>query len=446
MFENVLGQAAVTQIAGDIGGGILAPSMLFFGPPVSGKGTAGLELGRILSCEGTKGAAWNCACPACARHRNLTHPDLLLFGSRPFSTETAAAAAAFLRESGGSARILFIRSVRKLLARFSPVLWEDDAKLGKLSAAVAALDEDLDEVETGSLPEGEGLKKLIGGMLKNVYKLEAGIGEHISVAQIRRAAYWSRLAPLGKRKLLLIENADRMQDSGRNALLKILEEPPETVTIVLTTARREGLIPTILSRLRPYRFLRREPAVEAELIRRVFRDAPPEFTAGPRNAPPGLIGAYLDSFLPVPENALRPLAAFFAASLAAGSAVLCRGRGGKLPEELVRLGRYTAPVAEAAGLGRPAQDIKDAAARVLEGTEQFAVRSLFSRFLRSLLGLVSEALAESSPGREVNTVGFSELWIKQIREAESAVGVYNQAPALALERLGRELRQGMAEL
>jgi DNA polymerase-3 subunit gamma/tau len=343
--------------------------------------------------------------------------------------ESAAAAAALCREESPSTRFLFIRSVRKLTARFSPVLWEDDPKLGKLGGLVSSLEEDLDELEALEGGKAEELEKLSRGIVKSVYKLEAeGIGELIPVAQIRRAAYWSRLAPSGRRKFILIENAGRMQESGKNALLKLLEEPPERVAIVLTTIRREELIPTVLSRLRPYRFVKRDAAVEAELIRRVFRGSGPG------------INAYLDSFLPVPEETLRALAAFFAASISAASALQIRGKGRSLPEELVELGRYAAPIAEAAGLGRPVTDIKGAAGRVLEGTDQFSVRFLFSHFLRLLLSMISGGVSPS-PGR----IGLSELWLKETKEAETAVDVYNQNPALALERLGTELRRSMAD-
>ena len=54
MFENVLGQDVTGQLIGDIEAGVLAPAMLFSGPPASGKGTSALELGRIISCEGAE--------------------------------------------------------------------------------------------------------------------------------------------------------------------------------------------------------------------------------------------------------------------------------------------------------------------------------------------------------------------------------------------------------
>ncbi|GHV75747.1 hypothetical protein AGMMS49942_05680 [Spirochaetia bacterium] len=422
MFENVLGQPVISLLREDIRGLKLAPSLLFSGPPASGKGSAALELGRILSCENQAPtgalAPWNCVCPACTRHRQLTHPDLLLLGPRSFSAEIAASAAAFLRDHQVNAtRFLFIRSVRKLLARFSPVLWEGDSDIRKLNPLIQSLDEGLDEIgitDTGSL------QKTVEGILKNSFKLEAeGVGALIPVAHIRRASFWSRLAPQGKRKLLVIENADRMKDEARNSLLKILEEPPKTVTIVLTTALKDALLPTILSRLRPYRFMARDKAVEAEVLRKIFRDL---------DAPSVPIQSYLDSFLPISGETLYPLAALFVASVA-------RGSGNTLLE------KHTAPIAESAGLGRPCEDIKSLSAAVLKGADNFVIRSRFSQFLRFLLTLVGESLNTAS----LDAATCRDIWRAAVREAETSVGTYNLSPALALDRLAWELREAMTQ-
>ncbi|WP_010256719.1 DNA polymerase III subunit delta' [Treponema primitia] len=435
MFENVLGQPVISLLSSDISGGILAPSMLFSGPQASGKGSAALELGRVLSCEQT--GAWNCSCPACARHRQLTHPDLLLLGPRNFSAEIAASAAAFLRDPPVPAtRFLFIRSVRKLLARFSPVLWEDDPKISKLNPLIQSLDENLDELDA---VDPEALTKTVDSILKISFKLEAeGIGDRISVAQVRRAAWWSRLAPQGKRKLLVIENADHMQDGARNSLLKILEEPPERVTIVLSTAHYEALLPTILSRVRPYRFIARDKTVEAQVLRKIFRDPREQVDS---------ISLYLDSFLPVSGETLYPLGALFVASVAMGSVITLKRSGAPLNDPLVSLGKYTAPIAEAAGLGRPLEDTKSLVSKVLEGADNFELRSRFSQFLQSLLTLIGESLNARETSLQVagdpGALAYRDIWRAAVREAESAVGTYNLSPALALDRLASELKRGM---
>ncbi|MDR3334446.1 MAG: DNA polymerase III [Treponema sp.] len=445
MFEHILGQSAVSQLANDINEGIVAPSMLFAGPAASGKGTTALELGRIRSCE-NPAAPLDCTCHACSLHRLLSHPDLLLLGPRGFSAETAAAAATFLREPEPSTRLLFIRSVRKLLARFSPILWEDDPKIGKLSTYTAALEEDLDTLGAwdrsgeagGAVPEK--LKKCCDGIIKNALKLESeGIGDLIPIALIRRAAYWSHLAPSGRGKLLLIEHADHMQDGARNSLLKILEEPPEAVTIVLTVSREKSLLPTILSRLRPYRFTQRPRDLEAQVIRQVFRGHAESSGLGSD----GWLRSYLDSFLPVSGETLMPLAALFIASVTSAAVVDLRRQGiSPLPEWLVDLGAYTAPIAE--GLGRPLRTAQGTVSKVLEGAANFEVRSLFSQFLNRVLTLISESLCRRSAGP--SGLGCAELWAAQVKEALTAVSTYNQSPALALDRLYAELRQAMGVL
>jgi DNA polymerase-3 subunit gamma/tau len=259
------------------------------------------------------------------------------------------------------------------------------------------------------------------------------------VAQIRRAAYWGHLAPSGRRKLLVIENADRMQDGARNSLLKTLEEPPDRLTIVLTSSRREAILPTLLSRLRPYRFMKRDEKTEAEVIRKVYK----ENSDGP--VPDRSLASYLDSFLPVPPESLHPLAALFAASAAMGAIETLRRRGNTPPPELVSLGKHAAPIAEAAGLGRPLERNQELVAAILAKTENFEVRSLFSRFLGAVLELVSGANAEAhAPNPQ--QIAYNEVWKKCAAEADAAVGTWNQSPALALERLLTGLKTKLVEL
>jgi DNA polymerase-3 subunit gamma/tau len=467
MFENVLCQEAVTRLSADIHGDKLAPSMLFAGPAASGKGTAALELGRVLSCEAD--AAWNCSCPSCARHRLLYHPDLLTLGPRPFSPEIAAAAAVFVRENAViPARILFIRAVRKLLLRFNQTLWEDDPRFPKFAPLLESLEDALNEITTGEAESLTGntawAEKLAESIKKSAFKLEAdGIADHIPVSQVRHASYWLRTAPLGRRKFLLIENADRMQDAARNALLKILEEPPERALIVLTSSRAPALLPTIVSRLRPYRFKRRDETVEKDLIRRVFRGTESPAAVKGASAIKGaaavegafaaegrgdsLITGYLESFLPFSGGRIYPLAAFFAASLAAQ--VLLALKNEKPPRdppgEIIALGKYAAPIAEDAGLGRPAKDSGVCIGAVLSGAENFEMPGLFQRFLSQLLGLVSRAvLTGALPGGPASA--FADTVRELAAEAASSVGTYNLTPEMALERFRAEFIQRSLDL
>jgi len=467
VFENLLGQGAASRLIADIEGGALAPTMLFSGPPASGKGTAALELARVISCEAQDNsigheeavkashrALWKCPCAACSRHRLLIHPDLLCLGYKPFSAEIAASASSFLREArSSSSRMLFIRSVRKLLARFNPVLWEDEPKAGKISPLVNSLEEDLDDLAflfTQSTVDPNPVKKLAEEIIKGSFKLESeGMSEIIPIGQIRRSAFWGRLAPVSGGKTLVIENAHRMQDEARNSLLKLLEEPPVRLTVVLTAPRTGSLIPTIVSRLRHYAFNSRDAEVEREVIRRVFKDEDSK----------GGIGPYLDSFLPVSSAALEALAAFFAASAACRAAFLSKRQGRPISGDVVLLGKTSAPKAEAAGLGGPREDTAAVINLIIEKAEKFELRSLFSRFLSCLLEQVSmsrraaESLSSAKPSAKPSalpsalpSVSFSQAWKECSNWAETAAGIYNLRPAQVLEKLFIDISLRMAQL
>jgi len=460
VFENIIAQAATDQLKEDILTNRLAPSMLFFGPAASGKGSTALELARALSCENEGGKApWNCPCSSCTRHRSLIHPDLAMIGPRGFAAEIAASRAAFLRDTSSPAgRSLFIRSLRKLLGRFAPAVWEHESKSGRVNplSLLQSLEEELAEFEKNIADSDDAdtglLEKLSSSLAKNAFKLEDDcMSEAIPIAQVRKTAYWSRLSPSGKRKTLVIENADRMKEDARNALLKLLEEPPESLCIVLTAQRRESVMPTILSRLRPYRFNIRSANEEREIIRRVFRDSR-DIPDGPTGeslmrenilpySAPGMVGAYLDSFTPQPSEKLLPLAAYFIAAVTRAAVVLGRSRGvTEISPGLNTLGSYCARIAENAGFERT-EDAGQTLATLISQTIGFEGRS-FPRFLFLNLQLVSEALALCESGAD--RIRYREMWKKRIEAAQTAFVTFNQRPELSLESLFFRLREDMA--
>lgn len=75
------------------------------------------------------------------------------------------------------------------------------------------------------------------------------------VEQMRAVEREANYRPFeGKARVFIIDDADRLNDSSANALLKVLEEPPLTSHIVLLTARPAWLLPTIRSRCQIIRF------------------------------------------------------------------------------------------------------------------------------------------------------------------------------------------------
>jgi DNA polymerase III subunit gamma/tau len=280
MFDNIIGQKpVVSALSNAIRNGDLASAMLFFGPLYAGKLSTALELGRVLTCE-EKTADWQCMCSSCRRHRLLLHSDVLLMGSRDFMAEIAASADVLFRVGKQSSRFLFIRACRKLLRRFDAVLWEgDEAKVRQHIQTVAEVEAELDSLaregeENRAKPSEKAIKKIV----EQCSKLAGSVGsENIPIHQVRKAISWAHIRAGGSAKLIIIENADKMLESSRNSLLKLLEEPPPHVTIVLLTTRKGAIIRTILSRLRSYSFLPRTDLEGKEILKRIFQEEGSDF-------------------------------------------------------------------------------------------------------------------------------------------------------------------------
>lgn len=79
---------------------------------------------------------------------------------------------------------------------------------------------------------------------------------NILVDAIRDLEKEANFRPFQARKrFFLIDEADKMTPGASNALLKTLEEPPETSYIFLITARPDALLPTIRSRCQTVRLV-----------------------------------------------------------------------------------------------------------------------------------------------------------------------------------------------
>ncbi|MDN5786329.1 DNA polymerase III subunit delta' [Pseudorhodobacter sp.] len=76
----------------------------------------------------------------------------------------------------------------------------------------------------------------------------------ISVDEVRKMKnYFSLSAADGGRRVAIIDAVDEMNIAAANALLKLLEEPPPNVTLLLVSHQPSRLLPTIRSRCRELR-------------------------------------------------------------------------------------------------------------------------------------------------------------------------------------------------
>lgn len=395
MYENLVQQDASKELISDIKNNLMPSAMLFSGNDASGKLTAALETARILSCHENPRGKWTCECPSCLQHKALVSQNLLLLGPRDCSLEIAASKKTFLlavRTTASyiiAARYLFLRSVRKLTLRFNGILWEGDSNLNKIATIMEVINEKLEILDfPRELPEYAELEKICEDLEKNCQKLENEyLYDSIPVNQIRNMEAWAHIKSEEGKKTIIIENADRMQSSVRNALLKILEEPPEDCVFILLTSKRNAIMQTILSRVRTYNFRERSLTVQKEVITRVFHNE--QYNQD--------IASYMQTFLPV------------------------------FPEQIAEQANqfYTA-IAK--------RSIPDIAA-IVKKCDNFYPRMELKLFLNDIAKCL-KPMMQTQRGVEA----CAEC-MNKIRDCWENITMYNQTPTAALEILLREMRR-----
>jgi DNA polymerase-3 subunit delta' len=132
------------------------------------------------------------------------------------------------------------------------------------------------------------------GIHPDVVIVEPGDTGSIKIDQVRdiidRAAY----RPFeGRRRAVIIDQADALLPAAQNALLKTLEEPPSTSIFMLVTARPDMLLPTVQSRCPKLRFRPLGPDEVAAVLVKKGRTAAEARAIGA--AAGGSVGQALDA-------------------------------------------------------------------------------------------------------------------------------------------------------
>ncbi len=97
-------------------------------------------------------------------------------------------------------------------------------------------------------------RKIKSGSHPDVILVEPS-GPFIRIDQIRNLCSTLALKPYGARlRVVIISDAQAMNPSAGNALLKMLEEPPDKTVLILTAMQTSDLLPTIVSRCQHIRF------------------------------------------------------------------------------------------------------------------------------------------------------------------------------------------------
>jgi DNA polymerase III subunit delta' len=198
--------------------GTLPQSLLVHGPGGIGKERFGLWIAQRLLCTGSEGVEPCGRCPSCRHVGRLEHPDLHWFFPLP---RPDGASPERLREKLEEARGAELQAYRD------------------------------DPLHTPAFEKAPS---------------------HFLAAVLTIQRLASQRSALGGGQVFVIGDAELMvpQESSpeaANAFLKLLEEPPEHTTFVLTTRQPGGLLPTILSRVLPVRLRPLAPdAVAAFLV------------------------------------------------------------------------------------------------------------------------------------------------------------------------------------
>ena len=124
---------------------------------------------------------------------------------------------------------------------------------------------DLNETNINSILEpqsGSTLNRIISGSEQRVYVVRRGYNDkrraffkNISIEDVRKLQLYCSLSIAdGGKRIIIIDTADDLNKSSSNALLKLLEEPPNNTIFLLISHQPNLLLPTLKSRCQKLSF------------------------------------------------------------------------------------------------------------------------------------------------------------------------------------------------
>ncbi len=134
------------------------------------------------------------------------------------------------------------------------------AKVLNCARAVDGDDEPCDECPA--------CRRIVSGSFPDVRRIAPeGAGGQIKAEAVRQIVSESPFRPFeGRKRVYIIEAADRMNPTAANTLLKTLEESPSWIVLVLLTSHEAAILPTLLSRCQKIRFLPLLPEEITDLL------------------------------------------------------------------------------------------------------------------------------------------------------------------------------------
>lgn len=124
---------------------------------------------------------------------------------------------------------------------------DGEAGIGKLDFALYCARTMLCTEKNKPCSYCENCRKALDNNHPDIYVI--GQEKTASIADVREIIRRAGLKPNdAEKQIFIVCNAGKLRDDSQNALLKIFEEPPETVALFLLTESRSAMLPTVLSR------------------------------------------------------------------------------------------------------------------------------------------------------------------------------------------------------
>ncbi len=243
------------EIEESIRSNTFSASSLYCGEEYTSKMTAAIETAKALSCQ--KEGLAGCNCPSCTTFNNLTMQNVVIVSNRNCDARIKTACELFIANRDEYSKQYLIETVRTLLLSYHACLYTDKNK-ALFSTAYEVSDMLIEfsyHKEVYKKNEAKKFCKNLNSKLKPLLDQDKKNLTNLSVDAVRNLQSWiGQTIVNGKAQVIIIEGIEKSNDSVRNSLLKILEEPGESVYFILISSNPDRIINTILSRVRKYYF------------------------------------------------------------------------------------------------------------------------------------------------------------------------------------------------
>lgn len=197
LFHEIIGQQAVKErLIRSVKEGRISHAQLFLGPEGNGSLALAIAYAQYISCKDKKEEDACGLCPSCVKYNKLIHPDLHFVYPVALSKD--------------------VRTSTDVIAKFREAFL--DNPYISLFKWFEQLDAENKQAVIGVEESGEILRKLS----LTTYEAEY--------------------------KIMIIWQAEKMNQAAANKLLKILEEPPDKTLFLLVCESEDQLLRTIVSR------------------------------------------------------------------------------------------------------------------------------------------------------------------------------------------------------